>query len=347
MRNAIASLEFLCLRADDGDHWGGRVASRGKKGVVTQLTEMERETLEMVSQRENNLGIFHAIGKVVYNKRDPPLPVDSQAQIPEHLQHSTQPLVSQVSVEDLLNETNTDIPTFIAALHENYILSCESPSFTDHLNGCIDYLSDSDLLNLDRGFASKASGGHGGSESLRQEEIAFQVAVRGLLFALPYPVKRRTAHGGKGRDAFKMTWPISLRVGRRKEEVESLVEAWHERYRISGDLISTIHGTSNGAEHNEPFRTNIPSTKDELLLDRLPYSAQISPCDPNLEEITTFSGIEKATDERLNNDAQGPAPTRSRFSKINDQRETLGAVERLPSQAEGKLWLSDDDIEDD
>ena len=31
---------------------------------------MEEESLEMVTRREASLGIFHAVGKVVYNKRD-------------------------------------------------------------------------------------------------------------------------------------------------------------------------------------------------------------------------------------------------------------------------------------
>ena len=48
-----------------------------------------------------------------------------------------------------MDETGTDIDTFIAALHENYLPSCEASSneeSLDALAGCIDGLSDSDLL---------------------------------------------------------------------------------------------------------------------------------------------------------------------------------------------------------
>ena len=348
VRNAIGSLEFLCLRADDGDDWGGRVASRGKKGGSnTTLTKMEKESLEMVTQRESSLGIFHALGKVVYNKRDPSPAGNAFTHTPEHLQGFERPMVSQVSIEDLRNETGTEIPTFIAALHENYILSCESPSFTDHFNACIDYLSDSDLLNLDRGFTSNAPGGGGGAESLRQDEIAFQVAVRGLLFALPYPVKRRVVDKGRGGEAFKMIWPMSLRVGRKREEVESLIDAHRDHSWALGDLQGIGHGVLNEAGYTEPFRTNIPSTKDELILERLPYTTKISPGNPNLEKIATFGGIEKAADEGLDDDAQGPATTKFWSSRTSAKGETTETVEGLATEAGGKLWLSDDDIEDD
>ena len=349
VRNAIGSLEFLCLRADDGDDWGGRVASKGKKGVSTQLTKMEKETLEMVSQRENSLGIFHAVGKVVYNKRDlTPAAVDVHTQnIPDHLSHHTRSMISQVSPDDLLNDTGTDISTFVAVVHENYILSCESPSFTDHFNGCIDALSGSDLLSLDRGFAYNAPGGRGAAESLRQDEIAFQVAVRGLLFALPYPVKRCAADQGRGAEAFKMSWPTSLRISRRKEEVGSLVGAWYDGLRFAGNPQPGGHGASDGAEHTEPVRTNTPSTKDELILERLPYAAKISPGNSQLEAITKFGGVDKAADgEGVDENGEGSATTKARFPKRNDIRNTTaGTVERLP--ADGKLYLSDDDIVDD
>ena len=72
VRSAIGSLEFLCLRGDvDGD-WGAKVTfSKAKKGSKeTSLTKMEEDSLELITRREATLGIFHAVGKVVYNKRE-------------------------------------------------------------------------------------------------------------------------------------------------------------------------------------------------------------------------------------------------------------------------------------
>lgn len=360
VRSAIGSLEFLCLRANDGDDWGGRVASKGKKGVST-LTKLERESLEMVTQREASLGIFHAVGKVVYNKREAPPAAHIFPYTSEHLQRYDGPMVSQVSVDELLNELGTDVNTFIAALHENYILSCESPSFTKFFNGCIDALSDSDLLTLDKAVRFNSSGG--GSESQRQDEIAFHVAVRGLLFELPYPVKRNAADAGaKSRgDMLKMSWPSSMRVGRRRDEIESLVDLWHERRRTQPGLSLSSTGNHEAAAprpmyenpsaqnkpHAEPFRAGISSTHDELILERLPYAAKILPGNSELERITKIDGMEKATDEDDTAIPDSDSKPRVAKGRRDSGRNVESVAAGLPSGVVTKLWLSDDDIEDD
>ena len=73
IRNAIGSLEFLCARGDQGVDWSGHVSfGKPKKSSRSSaaLTKMEQESLELITQREATLGIFHAVGKVVYNKRE-------------------------------------------------------------------------------------------------------------------------------------------------------------------------------------------------------------------------------------------------------------------------------------
>ena len=76
------------------------------------------------------------------------------------------------------------------------------------------------------GLRPRRGGGRG-----KEDELAFQVAVRGILFALLDPVKRRAVpgQGGRGRgggggDAFKMFYPTSLKLWRQKEEIGSLVD---------------------------------------------------------------------------------------------------------------------------
>jgi len=245
IRNAISSLEFLCLKGDDDTDWGAKVAfTKPKKGArEIAMTKTEAETLEMVSQREASLGIFHAVGKVVYNKRDEhPYPAGSaeasRETMPDYQSGLSRPKKSQVSVDSLIDETGTDAHTFISALHENYVLSCErtGPSdentSLDYINGCVEHLSESDLLcpSWDIFFGGKgASGGFGwdtGSHILRQDEMAFQVAVRGLLFSLPSPVKRASTAGTRGGDQFKMFYPAYLKLWRAKEEMEGLLGVW-------------------------------------------------------------------------------------------------------------------------
>ena len=348
VRSAIGSLEFLCLRAEDDDDWGGRVASMAKKGSTTSstVTKMERESLEMVTQRESSLGLFHAVGKVVYNKRDDAS--ETLEELPAWRMKHVKSRVSQVSVDQLLNEIGTDTITFIAALHENYVLSCEGLSFTDAMSGCLDALCDSDLLSSTRGGRSGSSAGSGSrsfqgaaSDSIRQEEICFQLAVRGLLFALPDPVKRK-AHpiagkvGGKG-DTYKIFYPTSLRLSRQMEEVDELVDRWvgrlqigvsllnqHPKNRSLGKTISNSRDQTGSAaaeedphhpDHKEvePVRSNLTCTKTELLLERLPYITQIAQRSPGfsylheLEKITKLGGFDGLDGDALaEEEEEGP-----------------------------------------
>ncbi|KAL2266601.1 hypothetical protein VTJ83DRAFT_5953 [Remersonia thermophila] len=256
IRNAISSLEFLCAKGDAEADWGGKVAftkpKRASKDAAPALTKGEQESLELVSRREATLGIFHAVGKVVYNKRTdfPPGSVEATAEaaLPDCLSRCARPKKSEVAVDALIDEIGTDTHTFISALHENYPLSCEQTgpsdpnSCMDYINGCLDYLSDSDLLYPSwdvffgggrgthayggavslGGYSGKDSGGH----MLRQDEMAFQVAVRGMLFSLPTPVRRQAHPNGRGADAYKMFYPTYLKLWRSKEELEALVDLW-------------------------------------------------------------------------------------------------------------------------
>ena len=336
IRSAVGSLEFLCLRSKDGDDWGGRVASRAKKGASTssEPTKMETESLAMITQRESTLGLFHAVGKVVYNKRDdfadgnaagePP------TQPPHHLSGHVRLRMPQVSAEQLIDETGTDVATFVAALHENFVLSCEGNSFIDHLDSCMDALSDSDVLGSLRGdrFSSSRNCGNRSlqgatADTMRQDEICFHVAVRGLLFALPDPVKRQTplisGKSGCKSDTYRMFYPNSMRLSRQVEEMGGLVGQWTARIRASAvqagkamgkhgrqftylplgrEARSTAELRSQSDGNNpEHFRTGLGCTKSELIVDRLPYVTKIeqrnaaSACLDELERITHFHSI--------------------------------------------------------
>ncbi|KAI9778517.1 MAG: Cell cycle checkpoint protein rad17 [Geoglossum umbratile] len=337
VRSAVGSLEFLCLRGDDSGDWGGKVTfGKGRKrSKETALTNMERESLELVTQREASLGIFHAVGKVVYNKRvDDSLSSTSTyslPQPPDHLSQHARLRRSQVSVDELIDETGTDTQTFISALHENYVLSCgilsSEASLLDSVNCCIDSLSDSDLLcpNWGGGFGSGGMGGGfgrgtfqgAGADSLRQDEISFQIAVRGILFSLPYPVKRKSPPssgsgaswnktGGMG-DAHKMFYPTALKLWRQTEEIKGNVDTWISRF-MKGEVTVNRRTPSHAAPEAksgsiESWRSNfkeradahptgdVPTTTPtllsggsaahrEMILERLPYMAKIQFRDP-------------------------------------------------------------------
>ncbi|KAG9188819.1 hypothetical protein G6011_07524 [Alternaria panax] len=247
IRSAVSSLEFLCLRGDDAEGWGAKVNfTKKKRPKDIPMTKIEQESLEMVTQRESTLGIFHSVGRVVYNKRlaeDSNMPV---AHPPNWFPERRRPRASEVNVDTLIDELGTDTQTFVAALHENYVLSCggaDSEETMDSVEGCIDALSDADLLSPDRFGAGAGRRNPQGTsaDNLRQEELCFQTSVRGLLYNLPYPVKRiappsgimgikakgQGASGGAAKgNAFVMYYPASRRIWRLQEEIEDLLKMW-------------------------------------------------------------------------------------------------------------------------
>jgi cell cycle checkpoint protein len=344
IRSAIASLQFLCLRGDDQDDWSGKVQfTKTKRGSEAPLSKMETASLETIAQRESTLGIFHAVGKVVYNKRESPLASDTPPpQPPPHLPQFVRSKVSEVDIEALLAELGTDIQTFVAAVHENYALSCEGLDLEDtldHVNGCIDALSDADILSPDRfGSSHNRTSLQGTStDSLRQEEISFQTTVRGLLFNLPHPVKRtgppptiRNKGKGLGRGAaHQMFYPVSMRLWRKRNELEELlellivkmrngslrgesqktnrfqvakptgVEAW--RINRYGGVPTPPTSSASAIVNDEDPSSSIAliaigsSAKSEMLLERLPYMAMIEKKRGSFGSNSLYRDLERIT----------------------------------------------------
>jgi len=294
---------------------------------------MEQESLEMVTQRESALGLFHAVGKVVYNKREARPSVDSIPQPPAHLPQHARPNPPEVNVDTLIDELGTDIQTFIAALHENYILSCQGTTdedTIDSINGCIDALSDADLLSPDRFGSAKRPFLVSAGDILRQDEMSFHTSVRGILFELPHPIRRiapaadlagQRGRGGS-RDAYQMFYPTSLRLWRQKEETEGRVDLWVSRAQ-SGQLLGPVRrrDRKQGAEAGgvETWRrtatitetTNNPEAADaspaplllgsgssvprKMLLERLPYMAFIYRSRPSIHTPDVIRELEKVT----------------------------------------------------
>ena len=285
VRNAVSSLEFLCLRGDANADWSGTINSNSKKSTkgAPPLTDMEESSLKLISQRETTLDMFHAAGKVVYNKRQDPRISDSNAELPprpaEYLMHMYSPKISEVDIEALLNETGTDIQTFISTLHENYVLSCNGDSFVDSFGGCSDTLSISDVLSPDsrRSFRARAGNnasivqahlGGGSFDALRQDEISFNVATRGLILHLPYPVNRAAPSSGRKGDSFKMFYPTSLRLWKPAEEIEALISIFtHDETLDSGKPTQV---------KNEPGTESVTSWKSAATshLPRFPTASR-------------------------------------------------------------------------
>jgi cell cycle checkpoint protein len=366
IRSAVSSLEFLCLKGDQAGKWGSSVTKTKKSRGDTALTPMEEESLKLISQREASLGMFHAVGKIVYNKRLDPSLMPSDVTIPpsppDHLSYHRRPKVSQVAVNDLIDETGTDISTFICALHENYPPSCDGDDFTDDLNACIEALSDSDILGADRRPTQGARAGIGiganllnaGVDMLRQDEIGFQVAARGLLFALPYPVNRKLTHGdGRRGNAHKMLYPSSLRLWRQTEEIEGLLDSWMKHMLDPSNPISArsmpTNSESMGVKSWKSLRVGHASSMDnpstmtmmsrhDALLHQLPYMNQIRPDDSG--QLSQITGIRGSRLDDVEEDDLAPQAQHTSKPGSNAFGPRLQVEEE-------KFILSDDDIVDD
>ncbi|KAJ5370119.1 uncharacterized protein N7496_006211 [Penicillium cataractarum] len=380
IRSALSALEFLCLKGDQAGKWSGSLSKTKKSRGGSTLTAMEQESLEMISQREASLGMFHAVGKIVYNKRldsslmpsDVPIPPSP----PDHLSHQRRVKVSQVAVNDLLDETGTDVSTFIYALHENYPQSCDSDFFTDSFNECIEALSDCDILSADprpshgarTGVGVGATPFNAGVDMLRQDEISFQVAARGLLFALPYPVNRKKASvsGRKARDPYRMLYPASLRLWRRTEEIEGLIDSCLKHLLDptgNSRLLSRGSGAaaeSAGVKSWKNLRLGYSAvdkndsslqsavtmmSRQDALLHHLPYMAQIRRKEPDGWHLNQITSIQEGRlDEEIDDDDDELTSTSSRS---RDKANVNALAPPVPALDEEKLILSDDDIVDD
>lgn len=379
IRSAISSLEFLCLQCERFENYPlpkakAKAKRTGRSNI--SLAPVEKEALQTITYRESSLGLFHAVGKIVYNKREglssttdssrPPRP-------PDHLCHCDRPTVSLVPVNDLLEQSGTDTQTFISALYENYIPSCDGPVFLDCINGCIEALSDSDILSADNKTAPGSSSritysAALGLGMLRQDELSYQVAARGLLFSLPSPVKRRitsTSQKGNAQDAHRIFFPGELRRLKEKDRIEELTKLW------KATLLHSLNGPGRQSTRSPPdhfrnekhFQAGWQATvatiapRNDLLLYQLPYMAKIGfdeSVSRELDEITSFfkrrtqcidQGIDDTFDYESMTTYQASfvsQPTMSVNGSTYSQRNLLPAV----SVREDKFFLSDDDIED-
>lgn len=328
IRSAVSSLEFLCLRGDEGDTWSSKVSfAKSKKAKSEQsLTKAEEEALKLISNRESSLGIFHSVGKIIYNKRQEPQRGTVLAQPPPWLPQHCRNKIPETDVDRLIDELGTDTTTYVAALHENYALSCSCTSSEESLDsasGCIDSISDADLLSLDRYSLGTRAFSGSATDTLRQDEMSFQAAVRGVLFNLPCPVHRGSLPGGKKGDSHHMFYPTSLKIWRKREEVDDLLDlltAKMQRGDIENPKMQQPKNSNSGepgvaswkreenttAPSDHGSKRAVPAAKKEILMDHFPYMARIlqasrTSC-PYLEQILSVTRILSAATSPTDND---------------------------------------------
>ncbi|KAF8246018.1 hypothetical protein K440DRAFT_554181 [Wilcoxina mikolae CBS 423.85] len=367
IRSAIMGLEFLARNGDlPGTGFSERIVTgrrRGKKPEDRALSADERRMVEAVTQRESTYGIFHAVGKVLYNKRYGDDPEDEYCPpqlrppldtLPYH------PRKVRVDLETLIDDTGTDPQTFISGLHENYLGSCNpgglprlptsDEDVLDTVNLCLDYLSDSDMLaSKGFGFGGYDSPGSGDTAGIRADEISFHTAVRGIMISLPSPVKRFLEPKG---GANKMFYPTSARLWKDRQEVAEVVEWFVGKQRETGPCKG---GKAEALEERMPYLALVERRREwarrqqGVFLRRRSRSEELDvQTKTALMKAMVFKGVGRQSEDPADGDdveeEVGTEQSRGRWKK--KEKSVKWAGEIGVGEAVEKLMLSDDDIEE-
>lgn len=349
IRSSINSLQLTHLfdRVPSEDCQPTRSAN--KIISKSQSSAGPKQKSPVIDFRDSIVDLFHAVGKILYNKRKE-ANTETPVQPAAHLPHHTRPRASEVSIDSLHEEITSDIDTFISTLHENYPLSCYGVDFTDSLDDCITHFSDADLILSSSNNNNTPSTRTLGKQppSALQSDYAFQITSRGLLFSLPHPIERGktlAAVSKLGRDPFKMVYPAALRLWRLIEDNETIIDAWNEKLSQQ-ELMGECTRIS----------------RSDIVTQLVPYASKISIPDPvsagakGRGKANHGYGFVDAEEELQTNSVPLlsvltlPLPPAIASTAVaNNERKNVvqsGSLAMLPLK-EQSLVLSEDDIEDD
>lgn len=310
IRNAASTLDYLCNNPDTA----GSVSltsrtkftkSRSKTTKSKTPSSKDEEqysedpALSVIALRQSTLGLFHAVGKVVYNKRTNPSTSSTTppSSTMSDASHGRPP--PDLDVDALFSTTGTDTSTFLSALHENYVISCfdqygDNEATLDAINGCMNSLGDADILGSSAGRPEGRQRTYyaAANEGMRQAELSFHVGVLGLQNALPYPVKRQAAsqtderpnnaHKAGRSDAHCMFYPTDLKLWRQREEIQGSLDFLVER-ALDGQLATGVLTTTQGGSQSRDPRDTQQHTTSQP--GRVPFTAARKLPNPQAEEV--------------------------------------------------------------
>lgn len=363
IRSAIGLLQIMCT----ADHRRTQVSQLptkrsfpgpNKEAVSDGLCSLE------ASGRETSVSLFHAIGKVVYNKRERTQAIELDQHPASSFKHHYE-MISKVDVEEIVRLLGSDTDTFIAGLQENYVPSCEAQECLAHVDTCALELSTADLLSAS---CRARTSGNGSArtilttvEQVLQQELKTQAAIRGLLYSLPYPVRRVGAV--QDGNASKLNFPASMRLPKREVETLMNIERWlrmsiHNAgsaslqssisLPVSGgvtawatfsSLVNTINDSDESIS-NIPLTTPGPMTglpnRTDMILTQMPYLSKIISSKAPTHDLHVLRQIVE-----VRNPSSMPLSSGSVGNGIRSQDHG-----ELSGSVSDKLYLSDDDIED-
>ncbi|GAA5838526.1 hypothetical protein JCM11251_003416 [Rhodosporidiobolus azoricus] len=342
IRSTLMSLQFLAMQGGDamslGEGAGAAGGGRGGKGKKAKKrkrgsSDVEdsdddaegtsdgkgkvQQLLQFVTARESSLFIFHALGKVLYNKRWGDSAEDDKKdlgrpgilqerdydKLPEHLRKAGwQRKASKVDPDMLFAEAPIDPDIFLSYLHHNY------PPFTQDIEECVgilDGLSEGEAMMLPKG-----SGAGEGEDAYRRSTLhshyAFHLSVRSTLLSLPSPVPKRKQVLRKSE-----LWE-TLRLSRQNEEgvAELLMLGANLGGGAGGGGLTGTSGLvyascmpQEGAEGTLVTRRE----RGSLMSEVVPWLGVIKPkhANPFLLDLATFPPLSSTAQSVVTGEALG------------------------------------------
>ncbi|KAH8921040.1 hypothetical protein BT69DRAFT_1351945 [Atractiella rhizophila] len=235
MRAALNMLQFFV--------WGGECEGGMDKKDRRKLKNKD-ELLKLPNTgADDSLFLFHALGKVLYNKRWDQREEDDKKdlkrgsikqrsttdKLPKHLRKEWKRMPSKVDPERLVEEGSIDPEVFLTYIHENY------PPFTNEIDECANILEYLSLCTLPLPSA-----------------YSYSVSVRSLLLCLPSPppYNGQTFHKASYWDRARELSENALRVeemGRRGGD--GFLECWwRERKETKVEWIGYLGAMGRGGK---------------------------------------------------------------------------------------------------
>ncbi|WVF71982.1 hypothetical protein IAT40_006793 [Kwoniella sp. CBS 6097] len=216
LRSAINSLQLLCAKRtgntkkrktrdgdDESDEEPGSKkgrqkvgvgkGSRGGKGGKLDVSRELRAVLDAVTRKEQSLGLFHALGKVFYNKRLDDPNIDEEGEevleairrlppdetLPLHLRHFARSK-SLTQMESFIPSVPIDASSFALWVHQSFPDFCQN---VEQVSRGLDELCSADIMRTDDDIWQS---------SPQAIAYALHMSIRGIQMALPSPVPRRS-----------------------------------------------------------------------------------------------------------------------------------------------------------
>lgn len=242
VRCAINALQFMSTMLDTIPR-AARVKEVGKKKIEDRIREADKLLGgELAAGRESTLPLFHALGKILYNKRLEPGQDPSSDVKPEVPREA----ILTFDPEDVISSAQMPANVLVLHLSQNY------PSFyetSDELAAAADFLSESDEFLRRTYILGEPASSYGAV-----------VATRGLLWSHTRPVPTAVHPDPMGRNRQRVIhkpefWQRNREVSEKADQILALARG---HIQLSLD---------NGRTHSV-VRTHSAS---DLKLDTLPY----------------------------------------------------------------------------